>query len=181
MWVSLSRSNTHTILNVMYTYLTAFMHDYRLFRLVSPGNNVLTYQLQLLVERLQSLIARSSVEEERMSALSTAMTHHKTSGPRQVNGELVAVGGWNKSNAQIAKEVYTYDKQTQKWKPTIPPMPTARHSQCVLSLQSALVIAGGISGYASPPSYTATVEVFKPDTSQWYRTDSLPTVCQIYQ
>ena len=52
-------------------------------------------------------------------------------------------------------------------------MPTARWSPGVLSLQSALVVAGG---YTS--SYTAAVEIFKPDSSQWYRTDPLPTACQ---
>ena len=50
-------------------------------------------------------------------------------------------------------------------------MPTARSSPGVLSLQSALVVADG-------SSYTAAVEIFQPDTSQWYRTDPLPTACQ---
>ena len=55
-------------------------------------------------------------------------------------------------------------------------MPTARDSPGVLSLQSALVVAGG-----NIPSYyhtcTATVEIFKPATSQWYSTDPLPKAC----
>ena len=50
-------------------------------------------------------------------------------------------------------------------------MPTARWSPSVLSLQSALVVAGGVP-------HTAAVEIFKPDTSQWYRTDPLPTACE---
>ena len=68
-----------------------------------------------------------------------------------------------------------YDEQSQKWNQTIPPMPTARRSPGVLSLQSALVAAGG-----SAPShtYTTAVEIFKSDTSQWYRTDSLPIDCR---
>ena len=53
-------------------------------------------------------------------------------------------------------------------------MPTARDSPGVLSLQSALVVASG----RTSTSYIATAEIFKPDTSQWYRTDSLPTGCQ---
>ena len=53
-------------------------------------------------------------------------------------------------------------------------MSMARDSPGVLSLQSALVVAGG----RTPTSYTATFEIFKPDTSQWYRTDTLPTACQ---
>ena len=56
------------------------------------------------------------------------------------------------------------------------PMPTARYSPGVLSLQSALVVAGGAT--LSVPHYIAAIEIFKSDTSQWYRTDPLPTACQ---
>ena len=52
-------------------------------------------------------------------------------------------------------------------------MPTARDSPGVLSLQSALVVAGGDTFF----TYIDAVEIFKPDTSQWYRTDSLPRAC----
>ena len=44
----------------------------------------------------------------------------------------------------------------------------------VLSLQSALVVAGGETAIYT---CTAVVEIFKPDTLQWYRTDPLPTAC----
>ena len=90
----------------------------------------------------------------------------------QVNGELVAVGGRKKS--EFTNEVFTYDERSRKWKQTLPPMPTARHSPGVLSLQSALVVAGG---FTSRVEYTDAVEIFKADTSQWYRTDPLPTAC----
>ena len=56
---------------------------------------------------------------------------------------------------------------------TIPPMPTARDCINIVSLQSALIVAGGCTS----PWYTEAVEIFKPDTSQWYRTDPLPTAC----
>ena len=94
-------------------------------------------------------------------------------GLGQVNGKLVAVGGRKKSDYSTTNEVYTYDERSRKWKQTIPPMPTARYSPGVLSLQSALVVAGG----RTPSGYTAAVEIFKPGTSQWYRTDPLPTGC----
>ena len=94
-------------------------------------------------------------------------------GLGQVNGKLVAFGGMNKSYLD-ANEVHTYDEQSRKWKQTILPMPEGRSSTSVLSLQSALVVAGG----STPSSYyTDAVELFKPDTSQWYRTDPLPTAC----
>ena len=75
----------------------------------------------------------------------------------------------------MTNEVYTYNERSRKWKQTIPPMPTVRCFPSVLSLQSALVVAGGS---ISSSSYTAAVEIFKPDTSQWYRTDLLPTACR---
>ena len=95
-------------------------------------------------------------------------------GLGQVNGKLVAVGGLKKGTSDDTNDVYTYDAQSQKWKKTIPPMPTARDSHGILSLRSALVVAGG-----STPLFknTDAVEIFKPDTSQWYRTDPLPTAC----
>ena len=93
-------------------------------------------------------------------------------GLGQVNSKLVAVGG--KESDVYANVVYTYDQQSQEWEQEIPPMPTARQSPGVLSLQSALVVAGGYT----LSSHTSAVEIFKPDTSQWYRSDPLPNVCR---
>ena len=89
----------------------------------------------------------------------------------QVNGKLVAVGGKKKSDDSPTNEVYTYDERSKKWRQTIPPMPTARCHPGVLSLQSALVVAGGV------PYTGSVVEIFKADTSQWYTTDPVPTAC----
>ena len=89
--------------------------------------------------------------------------------------KLVAVGGQKKIDKQRTNQVHTYDERSRKWKQTIPPMPTSRWAPGVLSLQSALVVAGGDS---SSQAYTATVEIFKPDMPQWYRTDPLPTACR---
>ena len=94
-------------------------------------------------------------------------------GLGQVNGKVVAVGG-RKKNRVTTNEVFTYDERSRKWKQTLPPMPTARRSASVLSLQSALLVVGGIT---SNGEYTDAVEIFKADTSQWYRTDPLPTAC----
>ena len=53
-------------------------------------------------------------------------------------------------------------------------MPTARRFPGVLSFQSALVVVGGKLLLID---YTDMVEIFKPDISQWYRTNQLPTAC----
>ena len=91
-------------------------------------------------------------------------------GLGQVNGKLVAVGGKKKSDGSPTNEVYTYSERSKKWKQKILPMPTARWSPGVLSLQSALVVAGGVDNTESN-----AVEIFKADTSQWHTTDPLPT------
>ena len=97
----------------------------------------------------------------------------KQFGLGQVNGKLVAVGGDKKSYESDAN-IYTYDEQSQKWEQTIPPMPTARRSSGVLSLQSALVVAGG---YELWIMFKSALEIFKPDKMQWYKTDPLLTAC----
>ena len=96
-------------------------------------------------------------------------------GLGQINGKLVAVGEVKESSVE-ANEVYTYHEKSQKWKGIIPPILSARWFPGVLSLQSALVVAGG--GTPSLSSYYKdAVEIFKSDISQWHRTDPLPTAC----
>ena len=90
----------------------------------------------------------------------------------QVNGKLVAIGGRKKGTGNGTNDVYTYDERSRNWKQTIPPMPTARWTPGILNLQSALVVAGGFTS-----TYSDAVDIFKSDTSQWYRTDPLPTAC----
>lgn len=93
-------------------------------------------------------------------------------GLGQIDGKLVLVGGRKKNNEAV-NEVYTYEEstRTQRWKQIIPPMPTARWSPSVLSLQSALVVAGET---VQCNNCTAIVEIFKSESiSQWYRTFEL--------
>ena len=92
----------------------------------------------------------------------------------QVEGNLIAVGGKKKLDQRATNEIYSYDERTRKWKQTIPPMTTARFSSGILSLQSALIVAGGRH---TPSSYTDIVEVYRPDMFQWYISDPLPTAC----
>ena len=121
-----------------------------------------------------------------MTTLSTVMTLHKTTGQLYHNCQLntlawvkstasyiSVIGGYNK-NFEVTNNVYTYEEISHKWKKTVPPMPTAKCTPGVLSLQSALVVAGGNT---SRTDCTAAVEIFKPDLSQWYMTNPLPAAC----
>ena len=94
-------------------------------------------------------------------------------GLGQVRGKLVTVGGRKKSAWEATNEVYEFDDVTQTWKPSIPPMPTARYLPAVVSHHSALVVAGGNNGNIRN-SRTTAVEVFREETSQWHTTEPLP-------
>ena len=94
-------------------------------------------------------------------------------GMGQVNGKLVTIGGIK--NEKKGNEVHTFMEQKLKWKKTILPMPTSRNSPGILSLPSVLIVAGGHT--ESNWIYAPAVEIFKPDVSQWYTTDPLPTPC----
>ena len=85
---------------------------------------------------------------------------------------IVAIGGW-KRNGDKTNEVYMYDEQSRKWKQTIPPMPASRVYPSVLSLKLHIILV--IGGYSL--SYTAAVEIFKSDISQWFKADPLPKAC----
>ena len=91
-------------------------------------------------------------------------------GLGQVRGKLVTVGGIKEFDYKTTNEVYEFDKVTQTWKPSIPPMPTARYAPAVLSHHSALNVAGGDTGHTR----TTVVEVFREETSQWHTTEPLP-------
>ena len=95
----------------------------------------------------------------------------------KVNGELVAVGGRRKDCYYSNKDVYKYDEQARKWKQTIPPLLRGRDSSSVVSLQSALVVAGGDT---NDDSSCEEVAIFELDTSRWYKTDPLPVPCPYF-
>ena len=88
------------------------------------------------------------------------------------------MGGAKRNDNSKSSSIYTYDERSRRWKQIVLPMPTARDSLSVLSHQSALIVVGGDVGDALSSYYSNKVEIFKPDTSQWYRTDPLPTACQ---
>ena len=95
-------------------------------------------------------------------------------GLGQINGKFVTVGGLTTSN-QVTNELYTYDKMSHlKWKQTFPPMPTARRSPSVLSLQSALLVVGGVK---QGDVFANEVEILKLDVMQWCKAAQIPVPC----
>ena len=93
-------------------------------------------------------------------------------GLGQVDGKLVAVGGLKKDE-EATNNVYTLNF-VQKWKPSLPPMPTARCLPGVVSFQSVMIVIGGYLVKGD----TNVVEIFNSSTLQWYKTSPIPAVCR---
>ena len=108
-------------------------------------------------------------------------------GLGQVNDKLVTVGGKEEHDkiTLATDKVYIYDEQLQIWSLSTP-MTMARYSPGILSLKSALIVAGGATitkktNFFGRTSYVPTelnvVELFKLDLLQWHQMNPLPRAC----
>jgi N-acetylneuraminic acid mutarotase len=100
-------------------------------------------------------------------------------GLGHINDKLVILGGIKlPPSKERVNDVYTFVETTGKWKKLHSPMPTARSSPIVFSLENALIVAGGYSYKDGRKVMENVVEVFKVKESQWYRADELPASLQ---
>ena len=91
----------------------------------------------------------------------------------QINDRLTAVGGRGKGNWEYMNEVYSFDESSWKWEKILPPMQTAKSTMATLSFRSAIATIGG----ATKNGNTNVVEIFRSETSQWYKTSPIPNAC----
>ena len=94
-------------------------------------------------------------------------------GLGRIGDSLVVVGGFRKNRQSCDLFTFQEDVHVQQWGRFAYSMPTARSSASVLSLETALLVAGGYID----DQQTDVVEIFMSDKSQWYRTDPLPVAC----
>ena len=96
-------------------------------------------------------------------------------GLGHIEGNLVAVGGAKqRPSREQTNEVHMFAGSIGRWKKAYPPMPMARSSPVVFSLEHALIVAGGFSYERERKVFENTVEVYKVKESQWYRASKLP-------
>lgn len=81
----------------------------------------------------------------------------------RLEGELVAVGGI--IGTSVTGSAVVFDSFTKRWKNSLPPLDAPRHSPSCASVQSAMLVCGGMSPEGEVLS---SVEVMKSDTFQWY-------------
>ena len=114
------------------------------------------------------LIHEYSPADDRWSTLPPAPVFWFGMG--KLNGQLVMVGG--KTRQGIIRNIHVFEKLSQKWEESIPPMPTARRSPVVFSQPSCLTVVGGTDQCDNDLS---DVEIFMPHTSQWHKASSAPS------
>ena len=97
-------------------------------------------------------------------------------GLGHIEGNLVAVGGAKqRPSRERTNDLHVFIESTGRWKKAYPPMPTARSSTVIFSLEHALIVAGGYSYKGEiKVSENNIVEVFKVKESQWCRAGKLP-------
>ena len=116
------------------------------------------------------IIQHYSPTDDKWSALPPAPVHFF--GVGELNGQLVIVGG--KIREDVTGKVHTFDNSSQKWKKSIPPMPTARYRPAVFSQPSCLTVVGGRDQRVTDTSLS-DVEIFIPYTSQWHKSSPAPS------
>lgn len=89
-------------------------------------------------------------------------------GLGKLEGEIVIVGG--SVQGKVSNAAYVFDRFTQRWKESLPPLNTARCNSFCMSYQSSLITVGGIS---ESGNILCSIEVIQPDIFQWFVTGYL--------
>ena len=85
-----------------------------------------------------------------------------------IDSLLTSVGGWNTGPINTLLSLTGVGRR-KKWSEVFPPMPTPRYGTACITIEKALVVAGGIAG-----DDLATVEVMDINTKQWTTVCPLP-------
>ena len=117
------------------------------------------------------LIQQYSPTDDKWSTLPPAPVRKFCMG--ELNGQLVIVGGVTRQD-DVTGKVLSFDGSAwfRKWKESIPPMPSVRHSPAVFSQPLCLTLVGGTDQHLTDVS---AVEVFIPHTSQWHIASPAPS------
>ena len=88
-----------------------------------------------------------------------------------LRGQLLVVGGLDKSNNKTTNTILTFDEQTQEWVQSYPPMPTKLAEVIAVGYQDHLIVA---SGKNSESNSVARVNVLDTTTNEWRMAEPLP-------
>ena len=92
-------------------------------------------------------------------------------GLTSIHGKVVVIGGVLYQTKKVTGQIVTYDKETEKWIQSIPPMPTPRYRACAISNNSTTIAVGGLN---SDHECLNTVEILVHNTNRWHSGIPLP-------
>ena len=87
---------------------------------------------------------------------------HTVFGVGQLEGELVIVGG--RSGVQVTDLTLVFDRFTQRWKVSLPPLLTPRYSPTCLCSEGALIVSGGLT---QSQHIASSIELMRADEFTW--------------
>ncbi len=88
-----------------------------------------------------------------------------------LRGQLLLVGGQDKSTGKKMNTILTFDKSFRQWLQSLPPMPVAVAYPAVVEYQDHLIVAGGQD---SNSTQTTDVNILDPTTNKWTAAKPLP-------
>ncbi len=88
-----------------------------------------------------------------------------------LRGQLLVVGGEDKSTDKITNIILTFDESSRQWFQSIPPMPVAVAYPAVVQYQDHLIVAGGRD---SNGIMTTDVNILDTTTNKWTTAKPLP-------
>ena len=94
-----------------------------------------------------------------------------------LQGQLLAVGGEDKSTHKKTNTILTFDEHSQQWIQTHPAMPAVLTSPVVIGYQDHLIVAGG---YNSENNRIPDVNILDTTSNKWKTAQPLPSADHYY-
>ena len=94
-----------------------------------------------------------------------------------LRGQLLAVGGRDKTKDKETNKILSYNEHSQKWIQSHPAMPIALTSPAVIGYQDHLIVAGGTG---SSGDYIPDVNILNTVSKKWTRAQPLPRTADKY-
>ncbi len=88
-----------------------------------------------------------------------------------LRGQLLVVGGKDKSTGKQTNTIVTYNKRSRRWLQSLSPVPVVVAWAAVVEYQDYLIVAGGLG---SNNTWTTDVNILDTTTNKWTTAEPLP-------
>ena len=94
-----------------------------------------------------------------------------------LRGQLLIVGGMNKTTRKVINTILTFDEHSQQWIQSHPAMPTALTYPAIIGYQDHLIVAGG---WNSEGNKIPDVNILDTTSNKWKTAQPLPSTDSYY-